>query len=69
MSDAFDVRVIEELADDLGDLAARRLAKQFSDALERRLQVLASAAADGSVRATPPPLGKASIHRRPCPVR
>lgn len=52
MTDILDVRVLEELADDLGDLVARRFAKRFSDTLERRLEVLASAAADGSAWAT-----------------
>jgi hypothetical protein len=52
MTELLDVRVLEEIADDLGDLAARRLAKQFSDALERRLELLAAAATEGSAWAT-----------------
>lgn len=51
-TDVLDARVLEEVADDLGDLAARRLAKQFGDALEQRLGRLAAAAADRSAWAT-----------------
>jgi hypothetical protein len=51
-ADVLDVRVLEELADDLGDLAARRLAKQFGDTLGQRLSGLATAVADRSAWAT-----------------
>ncbi len=47
-----DVRVLEELADDLGHLAARRLVREFSHALEQRLGRLAAAVSDRSAWAT-----------------
>ncbi|WP_129782747.1 hypothetical protein [Promicromonospora panici] len=49
MTDILDVRVLDDLAQDLGDLAAYRLAVQYGDGLEQRLELLAAAASDGNV--------------------
>jgi hypothetical protein len=51
MTDILDVSVLDDLAQDLGDLAAHRLAEQYGDGLEQRLELLAAAASDGSARA------------------
>lgn len=50
-TDILDERVLHELGQDIGQLAARRLAKQFGTGLKERLQLLTVAAFDGSVRA------------------
>lgn len=49
MTDVLDVQVLSELAQDVGDLAARRFADQYLEALSRRLERLAGAAAEGQL--------------------
>lgn len=47
--DILDVRVLDDLAEDLGDPAARRIAEQYRDGLDQRLKLLATATFDRSV--------------------
>jgi hypothetical protein len=52
MKSFLDARVLAELAQDVGQQAARRFADQYCKALEPRLDRLAAAAADGRALAT-----------------
>jgi hypothetical protein len=49
--DILDERVLHGLAEDLGQLAAHRLAKQYGNGLKQRLEILTVATFDRSVRA------------------
>ena len=51
VTDVLDERVLHDLAQDLGQLAAHRLAKQYGNGLKEQLELLAVATFDGSVRA------------------
>lgn len=49
MIDVLDVHVLSELAQDVGDSAARRFADQYRKALSCRLERLGGAAAEGQL--------------------
>jgi hypothetical protein len=51
MTGVLDVRVLAELAQDVGEQAARRFADQYRDALDRRLDRITRAIADRSAPA------------------
>lgn len=47
--DVLDERVLRHLAQDLGQTAANRIAKQYADSLKNRLELLAVATFDGGL--------------------